>query len=158
MGRRGPKPTPTAILKLRGSILYPRRGDKDEKPEMPNPPAILAGRALEVWHEVAPKLFGIGVLTQRDAMPLARYCELVSQWESSVEILRKYGPTIMKKDKDGRPTNVAMNPQVKDSRTLAALLMKLEAEFGMTPASRAGIGQVTDNKNDDTLQDLLKRG
>lgn len=158
MGKRGPKPTPTAILKLRGSIIAPRRSDRELKAELPEPPAVVEGRSLEVWNEIAPMLYSLGVITKRDRFALARYCITYAEWEAAVDIGRKYGPTITVKDKAGNPVGLKMNPQIRDARTLAMLLMKLEAEFGMTPASRAGVGQVQDNKNDDSLQEMLKRG
>jgi phage terminase small subunit len=52
-----------------------RELDREPKPTplAPDPPAFLVGRALEVWHELAPELERMGLLTAADAAPLAGY-------------------------------------------------------------------------------------
>ena len=57
MGRRGPKPTPTAQLKLVGSRQLEQRRDEPQ-PELgaPNPPTWLCREALSEWKRVERSL------------------------------------------------------------------------------------------------------
>lgn len=164
IGRRGPKKTPTAILKLRGSTLVPGRADVSVKPELPEPPKALNDRALELFTELSEMLFASRVVTRRDRNALSRYCQLLVQWEEAEEFRKKYGSTIVITKTNTvtgaeKVVGTKMHALVKDSRQLAQLLLRLEAEFGLTPASRAGFGQVAANNSErDSLKARLKHG
>lgn len=75
MGRRGPAPTPTALLKLAGRSEASLRRDVPSAPGIPSPPAWLGGRSLAVWNE-AVGVFGSipGLLTLSDQNTLAAAC------------------------------------------------------------------------------------
>lgn len=143
MGLRGPKKTPTAILKLNGSWRGKVRPDANEQAEMPEPPSWLVGRVRDVWMELAPLLLDKGVLTLRDRNALARYCQIWHRWRQAEEFIDAYGSTytITKADKQGREkvVNTKAHPQARLALALSSLLEKLEADFGMNPAARADI-------------------
>lgn len=144
MGLRGPKKTPTAVLKMTGSWRANGRPDSQEPAEMPPPPSWLAGRVLEVWKELAPVLLQKGVLTVRDRNALARYCQLWHRWRQAEEFIDTYGSTytITKTEKatgKEKVVNTKAHPQARLALALNTLLEKLEADFGMNPAARADI-------------------
>lgn len=129
MGKRGPKPTPTRILKLRGSPLAGRR-----EGELPaesagefdaTPPPELAGDALAEWQRLVPILRALGVLTPLDRSALHALCE---RWEA-------YTACVKLKD------SVAGSWQEEaalSNRLNGALdrWMKIAAAFGLTPSDR----------------------
>jgi phage terminase small subunit len=48
----------------------------------PPKPASLAGRAAEIWDEFAPELVAIGMLTSRDVLMFALWCQLGAKIET----------------------------------------------------------------------------
>ena len=149
MGLRGPTPTPTEILKRRGSREVAKR-DREPRPEKgaPRCPAWLDKEAKAVWRQLVPQLEAIGVLTKIDGNALARYCRLFVRWKQCDAFVRKYGETYTtgyhKDEKTGvsKPTSFQQFPEVGIINKLGPQLLKIEQEFGLTPAARARI-QVT---------------
>ncbi len=90
MGRRGPKPTPTPILKLRGSTLATQRREESEvqgptgRPECPK---WLDADARSAWEELIPMLESMRVLTPIDGNALARDCRQRSRWRKAESII-----------------------------------------------------------------------
>ncbi len=75
MGKRGPRPTPTEILKLRGSTLVtPEReaGEVHGPMGTPDRPDWLDDQAKAAWDEIAPLLQDMGILTRIDGNALMR--------------------------------------------------------------------------------------
>jgi P27 family predicted phage terminase small subunit len=142
MGRRGPAPTPTATLKLRGSTLVTKRRLKRE-PEgpvgTPDAPDWLDAEARTMWEHLLPMLEGMGVVTRIDGNALARYCRLWSRWRKAEAYLEKHGDLYPLKDEQGRIKCVQQWPQVAIAAKLAQQLTRLEQEFGMTPSARSRI-------------------
>lgn len=128
MGKRGPKPTPTATLAARGSWLAKTR-DGEPAPdgllEAPEPPASLKGEARRLWLASAPGMVGIGTLTADDLPAFERYCRAHALWMRKVD-------------------EVEAAEEITESMTKALVnldnqLRRLEAAFGKNPADRAGI-------------------
>ena len=76
MGRRGPQPTPTAILENRGSWLAVHRKDagEDRLADMPAPPQWLADKYREHWERFGGYLVGNGVMKERFVESVAALC------------------------------------------------------------------------------------
>ncbi len=108
---RGRLPTPTGVLKMRGSWRAKARKDEPQ-PEKGSPrcPSRLSPGARKVWQAIVPLLDGMGVLTKVDGFVLERYCELYCHWGQTDDL-----PLLLK---------------------LNDALLKIEREFGMTPSSR----------------------
>lgn len=145
MGKRGPKKTPTAILKIRGSRRANERPDRAVAAEMPEAPPRLTARAKELWDELAPRLFDANVLTLRDRYALARYCELKEQYEKALAFIQRYGTTYPVTDANGN-TKFCRHSQAIEVRNLATILARLEAAFGLEPSARATSGIPSDAK------------
>ena len=142
MGKRGPKPTPTAVLKLRGSTLVTRRreaGEVQGPAGAPDRPDWLDEEAKTAWDELVPMLEGMGVLTRIDGRALARYCHTWSQWRKAAAFIAERGVSYPLRDENGKVKCFAQWPEVAVVRGLAQQLTRLEQEFGLTPSARARI-------------------
>ncbi len=139
MGRRGPAPTPTAILKLRGSTLVTKRRDQSEPKApkgKPRCPDWLDKDAKTMWRHLVPLLDAMGVLTRLDGNALARYCRLWSRWRKAEAFLDEKGEMYPLRDEKGQVKYFQQWPQVAIAHKLALQLTRLEQELGMTPAAR----------------------
>lgn len=141
MGLRGPAPTPTAILKTRGSKMakYERTREPQPTPDAPPCPAHLDKPERAAWDDLAPKLAAMGVLTSVDGNALERYCVLWVRWRKVSEFIAKYGETYPIKDDAGKIKCFMPFPQVAIVNKLGEALLRLEVQFGLTPAARARI-------------------
>ncbi len=105
MGRRGPPPTPTESLKLRGSTLVTKRRQRKEAKGpsgIPVCPDWLDGDGKAMWKTLVPQLEGMGVLTEIDRNALSRYCRLWSRWRSAESFIDKHGEMYPLKDDSGK--------------------------------------------------------
>jgi P27 family predicted phage terminase small subunit len=157
MVKRGPRPTPTRILELRGSQRAKSRGIEPQ-PERTTPdcPDWLDDGAKSCWAQIVPQLEQMGVLTRIDANALTRYCVLWTQWIGAQKFLMQYGTTYPLKDKNGNLKCMMPWPQVSQVRGWGEQLRRLEAEFGMTPASRVGLDTSCVSTPQNNLAEFLK--
>lgn len=140
MGKRGPRPTPSNILKLRGSWRgAANQNEPQPRVGEPDYPEGLAEQAKSVWDQLVPLLSGMGVLTKIDGIALGRYCQYWVRWKECEAHVAKYGMTYPIKDKEGKIQGMVEFPQVRRSQALSLTLSRLEAEFGMTPSARSRI-------------------
>jgi len=140
MGKRGPRPTPTHLLQLRGSKLVnkDRREREVKGPEgLPDKPEWLDEMGQKAWDFLVPLLQQMGVLTRIDANALSRYCQLWSRWREAEAFIAKHGLMYPLKDDAGKPKCFQPWPQVSIANKLAQQLTRLEQEFGMTPSARS---------------------
>ncbi|MHC4138045.1 MAG: phage terminase small subunit P27 family [Planctomycetota bacterium] len=93
--------------------------------------------AKAAWRRLVPQLDNMGVLTRVDGNALARYCRLWSRWKKAEEFLMERGEVYLAKDQNGQLKDVKPYPQVRIAAQLTEQLLRLEAQFGLTPASRA---------------------
>lgn len=140
MGQRGPKPTPTAILRRRGSRrANSRKGEPQPERKRPVCPRWLGQVAKACWKQIIPQLEHMGVLTRIDAQALVRYCVLWSRWVKAEQFIAEHGETYPLRDNEGRVKCLQQFPQVAIAHRLSIALTKIESEFGMTPSSRTRI-------------------
>ncbi|MCC7387309.1 MAG: phage terminase small subunit P27 family [Phycisphaerales bacterium] len=140
MGRRGPRPTPSAVLKKRGSWRAGANGD-EPRPERgaPRCPVWLDPEAKKLWRSVVPMLDRAGVLTMVDGQTLARYCQTWARWRKADAFLQKNGETYTLRDEAGKVKMLLPFPQVSIAGGLAQQLTRLEQELGLTPSARTRI-------------------
>ncbi len=138
MGTRGPPPTPTNVLAMRGSWRA-NRNPNEPRPQRGRPrcPKWLDAYAKAAWKQLIPKLDAMGVLTTADKNALVRYCRLWSRWRQAEEFLQKRGDSYLAKDSQGNLKGIRAYPQVRMANQLAEQLLRLENHFGLTPAARA---------------------
>lgn len=136
MGRRGPKPTPTAILEARGSWrAKERRAAGEVEPPLltaaPRPPQGLDRRGRDMWKRLAPQLIALGVLAVTDLWALEHLCMSVDlYWQAHREI-KRHG--IMTLTPQGM---LVENPAVRVRQKAETTFQRYCACFGLTPADR----------------------
>ena len=136
----GRKPTPTAILKLRGSTKAIGRKNEVQAPSgAVSMPVWLNRSAKAVWKDVTPQLAAMGVLGKIDTNAIARYCDAFARWKKMAKILDD-GETMDFLDDDKKVVKYSQQkPQVAIYHKLNDTLMRMEASFGLTPSARVGL-------------------
>ena len=133
MGRRGPRPTPLAVLKLRGSRRAGRPGAVEAPPSQPRRPATLSPGAARAWDQIIPKLHALGVIAAVDVTALTMLVETIALWKHATAEMNRIGQVIKA---DGR---IRRNPYLLIASRAADQVAKMLAEFGMTPSSRSRV-------------------
>ena len=117
MGARGPAPTPSHLLKLRGGFRADRAHDQLKPPEgKPTCPGWLDDEAKTAWRHITPLLAGMGALTRIARNALTRYCQLWSRWKKAELFIQKHGDTYPIKDDAGKIKCLQQFPQVSKLR------------------------------------------
>lgn len=147
MGRRGPKPLPTAIKAARGTLQRCRTNH--EEPVLPapsvfDPPKTLKGRGREEWVRQVKQLTDAGVLRDADMVTFEMYCRSLSDLEGYERLTSKNRELALAKGYAGMV--VKLRTQAK----------QLAAELGLTPSSRAGVKAV-EKKQPGTVESFLRR-
>jgi P27 family predicted phage terminase small subunit len=145
MGRRGPAPTPSAILEARGSWRA-KNNPREPRPKVAAPkcPPQLSRAAKNVWKSVA-SLIAPGVLTIDNAQTLARYCHGLVRWWKLAAWLDENDDIYEVSDQQGN-TRFVRHPNVITYEKLGRDLVRIEQEFGLTPSARTRVQAVV---NDD---------
>lgn len=140
MGRRGPRPTPNKVLEARGSRRTRKAASSTCTPTMPMMPTWLDAEARKVWRRIVPELAAWGTLTAIDANALGRCCVTWVEWTRAAEQVRREGQAVPIMDQAGNIKRWRIHPAVAIMHKSAGMLLRLEQEFSMTPASRARAG------------------
>lgn len=161
----GPPPTPTAMLKLRGSwrgIVREKQGEPVPPRGRPYAPKAMSEEGRTFWKRLIPLLDEMGVLSRIDAGALGRYCELLAAWWKINEVVKAGGPLHVVLDEKGKPTGeVETRKQVESLLTISDRLLKMEIQFGLTPSARARLTTIpkdADAEIIETKEDFLQLG
>lgn len=148
--RTGPKRTPGELRVIDGEKNKDRINLREPKPPMitPDPPAWLTGAQKRAWRKIVPTLAGMRVLTTADIVALETLCVSYAKWREAAEQAQVGVVTTPK-------GTVVANPMIGVEIKYLANLRQLVGEFGMTPASRAGIQAVDGDRVADPLEDIL---
>ncbi len=155
MGKRGPKPKPTAVRIFEGDpgrLLPKREGEvvPASGEICPMPPEWLGSVGASVWTLVAPRLYAVGCLTVNDERLLSQYCEAWEDFFRARELIEAEGTT-QTNDKGMQSSH----PAVKQKRDATLLIKQIGGEFGMSPAARVGLN-ISGQKKENAL-DAFKR-
>jgi len=136
MAKPGPKPSPTAIKKLRGNPgNRPLNANEPDIPtDMPDCPDHLDKIGKTEWTRLAVLLDGRGLITKAERAVLTAYCETWSIHVKASKDLHTYGMILMS-DK-GVPYQ---SPYLGIVNVSTRTLMALAAELGLSPSSRSRI-------------------
>lgn len=164
MAKRGPARTPTAILELTGSKLAKGRAEGEVRPATTttDPPAWMTAKGKVEWVRIAAVLMPLGLLTDADHAALERYCEMLVRWRMALKVVNgKKGAVLEVKNKRGAVVSSKPRAEMVILTRLDAALTKLEQQFGLTPAARAGLSieDLKDKKGGAkvvTMDDLFK--
>ena len=95
-----------------------------------------------------PQLEQMGILGRCDREALARYCQMWAKWREVELWLMTHGDCYPEKDPSGRIVALKEYAQVSRSIRLSEHLLRLEKQFGLTPAARASMAQAKRNPNE----------
>lgn len=143
MGRRGPPPTPTAILSTRGSWRAKVRAAEPDSGGTTGLtcPKWLREEAKRIWKQLVPGLAAQGIVGWKDRIALARYCETLAKYLKAAEFLQRQKEEVYAVTDKGGTVHLIEYPQVERVERYNATLMRMEQQFGLTPASRAALAQ-----------------
>lgn len=141
MTKRGPKPQSAAVKEAKGN---PGRRPVGKDPALTSDitvpakasakiiaPTWLKGGGKRVWDRLAPRLFGIKILTQVDADTFARYCRNFARWLDLQNAVDKEGSYYGTETGFSRP-----HPAMMLILRLEPILERTEDRFGLNPAER----------------------
>lgn len=144
--RRGPRNKPTALKLVTGNPGHRPLNEREPKPkpDMPPMPSWLDREAKSEWRRQAPELYAVGVLTIVDGSVLAAYCEAYSLWKRCSVRLQKQARNDDKALVEGvlvmtTNGNVILNPLQGACNVARRDMVRLAAELGLTPSSRANL-------------------
>jgi P27 family predicted phage terminase small subunit len=150
---RGRKPLPSNVVRLRGNPGKRRLNDAEPKPTpaVPACPACLGEEASKEWKRLARELGDLGLLTRIDRGMLAAYCQAHALWVEAVSSIERYGTMV--KSPNGYPMQ---SPYVAVVNKQVEIMVRIAAEFGMTPSSRTRI-RVGEPAPEDPFEQFLGR-
>jgi P27 family predicted phage terminase small subunit len=157
MGQRGPAKQPSIVRYVRGDPSKEGFSANEPKP-LPaslSPPDDLEGVALDKWMDTVPKLQAMGVFTEADRGTWHRYCIEFALWKRNVEMVNKYGDVMRFKPKaEGEAPYMQVSPFATQMMKLAASLLRIEQQFGLTPSSRSQV-QIHRGAEDDPFETFI---
>ena len=139
MGRRGPAPTPTKVLQLRGTHRRDRHGDPSAEAEfpplteLPKAPGFLDRVGKYEWKRVGAELIEKQLLTETDLAAFTLYCVSVSRVAACEKAIREHGLTMF------GPQGMKARPEVAIGRQAGIEARKFAQEFGLTPSARTRV-------------------
>jgi P27 family predicted phage terminase small subunit len=152
MTPRGPKPLPTRLKVVRGTLRKDRANPRepDVQAEIPPCPPELSPAAKVEWERIAPELAMLGLLARIDRSALALYCESYSRWIEAISAIQQYGAVV--KSPSGYPIQ---SPYVGIANKAGEQVRLMLSEFGMTPSSRTRVQAIETMQEDDKWAGLL---
>lgn len=155
MGKRGPKKTPTNILNQRGSWRgKAREGEPMPEVCLPPPPPWLGEKAAAHWPFIGRELEKMGLMSSADTLSLALLCDALADYLFASEMVTKSGGGVARSEKTG---GVYQLPFVKMKTNAWERVVKISREFGLSPASRAGLNTSAPEKKDGAILESKER-
>ncbi len=146
MGRRGPPPKPTVLRLVEGDPgKLGFRADEAIPPAGPMPeppPEVMDDDARREWMSVSSMLSAAGITRPLDAATVVMWCATYSRWKKAAEFVKTNGTIYSIKNRKGVVVAVKEFPQAAEFRKLQALLIRIGAELGMTPAARTRVSDL----------------
>jgi len=109
----------------------------------------VTGVARQKWDNVVPKLIGMGVMTNADVDTIGRYCTMHEQFVKYLEQVRRGLDVLVIRDDAGKVKYMQSTPAATMMTKLAASMLRIEQEFGLTPSARSGLSVGTQAPKDD---------
>jgi len=134
---KGRKAKPTALKVLEGNPGKRPLNHLEPKPFKPKKykvPKGLTKRGRKIWTQTLKVLQECGIMTEADQNLLTRYADTMSRWEELQQIANKKGEAAYFTYNSAG--NLQSSPVITQMRHLSDILIKMEAELGLTPAGR----------------------
>lgn len=157
MGKRGPKPQPTALRLLRGNPGKRPINEAEPKFDLTNtrPPKGVTKEGRRKWRELVSRLQAKGLFTDADRDLLHNYVVAFERWMDAERVLTEEGTTVSHIDTNGNSV-LRRRPEVDISRIYQTQMYRIASEFGMTPSARSRIfGAAGDGAPVDPLSEFL---
>ncbi len=155
MGKRGPKKTPTAILKLRNSWRADGRPDQEPLPAFkPKCPSFLNKHAKAFWRKNLPVLMDSGLMAELYVPKLVMLCAAYGSWRDAYDAIQKSGglpfykipdkvQTVTKKDgtvtETREPGKMVDHPAGRSEEKKWEQFCRALSSFGCDPAAHGSI-------------------
>ena len=164
MGKRGPKPAPISVRKLRAKGETLERLEQKEKAlppvkvAIPNVPKSVSHDeiASALWKKLSKTLKQMRVITVNDCEALEGLCLSYSRAQQAEEHIAEHGVML------NHPIRGWMaNPAVAMARHEWTEVRKFAAEFGLTPSSRERVrmepldDDAPNSKKNESAEDFL---
>ena len=138
----GRKPKAREIQLAEGRHLKNPQRFKNEVPATsPDEPALplhLKGQAAAAWESLEAVLRAAGLWSASYQVTIELYCETYANYRTALERVQQTGQALVTKNKDGTP-DIRRNPFRVELHRYKEELIKISAEFGLTPSSRSRI-------------------
>jgi P27 family predicted phage terminase small subunit len=95
--------------------------------------------SLEKWHEVVKKLVDMSLMTNADIDTVARYCVMYERYHKYLDQVRRGLDVLVMREESGRVRYMQITPAATMLAKLDEQMLRVEREFGFTPASRSEI-------------------
>ncbi len=118
----------------------------------------MTGVAREKWDNVVPKLLGMGVMTNADVDTIARYCTMHEQFVKYLDQCRRGLDVLVIRDDAGKVKYMQSTPAATMMTKLAASMLRIEQEFGLTPSARSGLSGTKPQEQDELSAFFAKHG
>ena len=154
MGKRGPRPEPTALKRAKGNPGRRRLDEAEPKPRvrMPSMPRWLSPKAKTIWRNFGPKLVELKILTELDGLAFGMACQTAADWQDALRVTRRKGVGRIAKTPNGFKQ---LSAEHVVERQLRGDAFDLLTAFGMTPSGRSGL-KVTITEGKSKLEAFLR--
>jgi P27 family predicted phage terminase small subunit len=135
---RGRKPKPTVLKLLNGNPGKRKLNPNEPKPDpLPTdcPPEVASEDGQQEWTRTIVPAIERGQITSADRVFAIAHCELWATWRSQLADASRHAHVVAA-GKNGHPTP---NPARGMANKTFLLLAKVDAELGLTPASRSRV-------------------
>ncbi|MEW6457617.1 MAG: phage terminase small subunit P27 family [Bacillota bacterium] len=110
-----------------------------------------------LWNYLAPRLERVGLISEIDLPTFAILCQQFGVFAAAEKHLKKTGTRTAEYTNKAGATNVVEVAEAKIARNAAITFKSLASEFGLSPASRARLCGSPASRQEDELDELLKR-
>lgn len=150
--RTGRPSKPTAIKELEGNPGKRPLNRREAKPRVTAPacPTWLQGEGRAEYKRVAKMLARLRVMTEADRTALAAYAREYQLWREADAYVERKGQL-----EYGEKGNPYMSPMVGIANMHFKNMVKLMAEFGLTPSSRTRIEAQPEDARETSLAEKL---
>jgi len=150
--RRGKPPLPTPLRVVAGDATAEQleREVKPDADRRPARPSWLKGEGARTWNRLAPTLHRKGLLDEWGATEFAIWCNEVGNYIDAARLVND--TAILAR---GHRNVLRKNPALSVQRDAIPAIRLLGAEFGLTPAARAGLDLIGELPLDAEVRALL---
>ena len=114
---------------------------------LPDAPDLLSEIGKGEWVKVTQQLYNLQMLHSVDLRLVEAYCNEISLYIETEQMLRDKGRIQVFKNSDGSLKHAQAVPYQKIAKDALNMALKLATQFGLTPVARASISAPTVNNN-----------